>query len=89
MYKVYIFVSAINDNNPSLQRIKQGKMDNNGNILIKGENLSTEQKAMLKFNGMKNPEFIKNNSFWFKDGKPSTEKGFYYPVCHSLSHLPY
>jgi hypothetical protein len=62
---------------------------NKGNQLIKGTDLTIEQKSMLKFNGMKKPEFVKNHSFWFKDNKPSTEEWFYYPVSHSLSHLPY
>lgn len=62
--------------------------DNNGNILLKGSYLSENQKKALKFNGAKNPTWINNHSFWFKDGLPSTEKGFIYPVCHSLSHLP-
>ncbi len=62
--------------------------NNNGNILIKGDNLSEEQLSLLKFYGMKNPEFVKNHSFWFKDNKPSEDDGFYYPVCHSVSHLP-
>lgn len=57
--------------------------------LIKGAKLTTEQFGMLQFKGMKNPEFVKNNSFWFKDGKPCEDEGFYYPVSHSLSHLPY
>ena len=61
----------------------------NGTVLIKGSELTDEQKAMLKFNGMKNPEFVANHSFWFKDGKPATEDRFLYPVCHSLSHLPH
>jgi hypothetical protein len=65
------------------------KTNTNGNVLIKGKDLSPEQKSLLKFNGMSKPEFVKNHSFWFKDGKPSTEEGYYYPVCHSLSHLPY
>ena len=57
--------------------------------LIKGTQLTTEQKAMLKFNGMQNPEFVKHNSFWFEDGQPSKNIGYYYPVCTSLSYLPY
>lgn len=61
----------------------------NGNYLVKGTQLTPAQKEMLKFNLMKNPEAVKAHSFWFKDGKPSTENGYYYPVCHSLSFLPY
>ncbi len=61
----------------------------NGNTLIKGTDLTEEQKSLLEFKGMSKPEFVKNNSFWFKDGKPSQEDGFYYPVCTSLSHLQY
>jgi hypothetical protein len=61
----------------------------NGNYLVKGKDLTQEQKNLLKFNGMKNPEFVENHSFWFKDGKPSTEDNFYFPVCHSLAFLPY
>lgn len=57
--------------------------------LIKGTNLSDEQKGMLQFNGMKNPEFVKNHNFYFIDGKPADiNSGYYYPVCKSLSHLP-
>ncbi len=63
--------------------------DTNGNKLILGSDLSDEQKALLKFNGMKNPLWINNHSFWFKDGNPSTEQGFIYPVVNSFSHLPY
>lgn len=63
-------------------------MKNNGNYLIKGSNLTIDQKAMLKFNGMKNPVFVQNHSFYFKDGKPSTDEKFIYPVSHSFSHLP-
>jgi len=58
------------------------------NELIKGTHLTSEQKTLLKFNGMKNPLFIANHSFWFKGGKPSNEIGFIYPVSHSFSHLP-
>jgi len=63
-------------------------MNANNLQLIKGINLTTSQKSMIKFNGMVNPEFIKNHSFWFENGKPSKTNGHYYPVCHSLSHLP-
>lgn len=61
----------------------------NDNYLVKGSDLTDEQKAMLKFNGMKNPEWVSCHSFWFKDGRPSTEDDYYYPVCKSLSFLPY
>jgi hypothetical protein len=57
--------------------------------LVKGTNLTNEQKNLLKFNGMKNPSFVENHSFWFKDGKPSTEEGYIYPLCNSLIYLPY
>ena len=63
--------------------------ENNGNQLIKGEDLTIEQRSKLKFNGMNNPAWIKNHSFWFKNGSPSQDQGYYYPVCKSLSHLPY
>ncbi len=62
---------------------------NNGNVLIKGINLTADQKSLLTFKGMSKTEWVKNHSFWFKDGKPSTENGFIYPVSNSLSHLPY
>ena len=61
----------------------------NGNILIKGTELTVSQKQSLTFNGMKDEVWVKCHSFWFKDGKPSTENGYYYPVCHSLEFLPY
>jgi len=54
--------------------------------IINGKDLTDEQKAMLKFNGMKNPEFVENHSFYFDNNKPVEGK---YPVCHSLSHLIY
>ena len=58
--------------------------------LIKGTELTQEQKEMLKFNGMKNPGFVANHSFYFIDGEPAKiDSGYYYPVCHSLSHLPH
>jgi hypothetical protein len=63
--------------------------NNNGNVLIAGKDLSSEQIASLSFKGASNPEWIKSHKFWFKDGKPSTEQGFYYPVVKSLSFLPY
>lgn len=61
----------------------------NGNQLIKGEQLTAEQIAMLPFKGAKNPEWIKCHSFYFKDGKPSKDEGFYYPVCNSFTFLPH
>jgi hypothetical protein len=64
-------------------------MDNNGNILIKGLDLTPEQLQSLPFRMKDNPEAIKCHSFWFKNGLPSIELGFYYPVCHSLEFLPY
>ena len=64
-------------------------MQNNGNILIKGIDLTDSQKSMLKFNGMKDNNWVKCHSFWFKDGKPSIEEGYYYPVTKSLSFLPH
>lgn len=67
----------------------QHKPFTNGNKLIKGIDLTEEQKQLLKFKGMANPEFVTNHSFWFKNGNPSTDEGYIYPVCHSLSHLPY
>ena len=57
--------------------------------LIKGTELTADQKSQLKFNGMQNPEFVKNHSFWFENNKPTKRIGYSYPVCHSLSHLPY
>jgi len=57
--------------------------------LIKGSDLTLEQKLMLTFNGMQNPEFVRNHSFYFENGRPCKVMGFYYPVCHSLSHLQY
>jgi hypothetical protein len=58
--------------------------------LIKGTELTDEQKAMLEFNGMKNPEWVNNHEFYFIDGKPaSKDSGYYYPVCKSFSWLPY
>jgi len=59
----------------------------NGHVLVKGINLTNEQKSLLTFKGMSNPKFVKNHSFWFKDGKPSTDENFYYPISHSFSHL--
>lgn len=64
-------------------------INNNGNVLINGSDLTEEQKGMLKFKGMKNPDFVRCNSFWFKDGKPSMDYKYYYPVCKSLEYLPY
>lgn len=59
-------------------------------ILIKGSDLTESQKAQLQYNGMKNPEWIKAHSFWFAaDGKKSANPKHYYPVCHSLTWLPY
>jgi hypothetical protein len=58
--------------------------------LIKGSQLTKEQKSMLKFKGMQNEAWVNNHSFYFIDNKPATtESGLYYPVCNSLTHLPY
>ncbi len=57
--------------------------------VIKGKDLTSEQRAMLKFNGMKNESWVNNHSFNFIDGVPAKEgSGLYYPICNSLSHLP-
>ncbi len=61
----------------------------NGNVLIKGIDLTPSQQSLLTFKGMNNLVWVKSHSFWFKDGKPSTETGYYYPVCKSLEFLPY
>jgi hypothetical protein len=63
--------------------------ENNGNVLIKGIELTNEQRSLLKFNLMADDLKVKCHSFWFKNGLPSTEEGFYYPVCHSFKFLPY
>lgn len=65
-------------------------MENDGHILIKGSDLTQDQAKQLVFKGMSNTEWVNNHGFWFKDGKPAAEgSGYYYPVCKSLSHLPY
>lgn len=51
--------------------------------LIKGTDLTTEQKEMLTFRGMQNPEWVSLHSFYFADGKPSKIEGYYYPVCNT------
>lgn len=56
--------------------------NNNGNILINGKNLRADQKALLKFNGIGDDYWTKSHAFWFKDGKPSTEDGYLYPVAN-------
>jgi hypothetical protein len=61
----------------------------NGNVLIKGAELTTEQRADLKFRGMGDPEWVNCQSFWFKDGRPSNEEGYFYPVATSMNFLPY
>jgi hypothetical protein len=58
--------------------------------LIKGTELTQEQRDMLTWRGMKTEGFAECHSFYFKDGKPTTweeDKEFYYPVCHSLAYL--
>jgi len=58
--------------------------------LIKGADLTSEQINMLPFSGKSNREWIACHSFYFIDGIPaSKDSGFYYPVCNSLSFLPY
>jgi hypothetical protein len=54
---------------------------------IRGKDLTEEQKGMLTFHGMSNPEFVKNHGFYFVDGKPSKIDGYYYPMFYSLSHV--
>lgn len=86
-----IYFEGRTDHSDSSQvkKFKKGATIDTGNILIKGTDLTDDQKSMLKFRGMENPQFVKNHSFYFKSGKPSTEEGFYYPVGHSFSHLKY
>lgn len=58
--------------------------------LINGENLTEEQKQMLNFRGMKNPEWINCHSFYFIDNKPAPKDSqYYYPITKSLKFLPY
>jgi hypothetical protein len=61
----------------------------NGNILIKGTHLTPQQRTDLRFRGMSDNEWVECHSFWFKDGRPSNEEGYLYPVCQSLKFLPY
>lgn len=58
--------------------------------LIHGSNLTNEQKELIPFRGMKNPEWVKCHSFYFNsEGTAlSTEPNEYYTVCKSLSFLP-
>jgi hypothetical protein len=65
------------------------KVEENGHYLIRGIDLTQEQKTLITFRGMKYSFFIENHSFWFKDGKPATQDGYFFPICHSLSYLPY
>ena len=62
-------------------------MENNGNYLVKGTDLTQEQLAMMSWKGLERKGFTECHSFWFKDGKPSTDDGYYYPVCHSLRYV--
>jgi hypothetical protein len=58
--------------------------------LIKGTDLTEEQKNLLDFKGMQNQEWINSHSFYFIDDKPaSRDSGYFYPVINSLSFLPY
>jgi hypothetical protein len=68
----------------------------NGCELIKGNELTPEQIALLPFKGagddsaLGKENFLTCNSFYFKDGKPATVNGTYvYPVCTSFKNLPY
>ncbi len=62
-------------------------MQNNGNYLVNGKDLTTEQLSMMTWEGLKTKGWVDSHSFWFKDGKPSTESGYYYPVCNSFDWL--
>jgi len=58
-------------------------------VLIKGEQLTSVQKSMLKFKGMQNPDFVRCHSFYFiEDAPASVDSGYFYPVCNSLEFLP-
>jgi hypothetical protein len=60
--------------------------------LIKGFNLTNDQKQVLKFNGMKNAEWVNSHSFYFTaDGvhPAPADSDYYYPICNSLNFLPY
>lgn len=51
--------------------------------LIKGNDLTDDQKAMLKFNGMSDPEWVSIHAFFFENGVPATPiSGHHYPVMH-------
>ena len=56
-------------------------------ILIKGSDLTSEQKAKLKFNGMASAEWVNKNAFYFENGDPCKKYGFYYPVCNPSKEL--
>ena len=58
-------------------------MKNTEFTLIKGIELTENQRNLLKFKGMAKESWVKSHSFWFKDNKPASyESGYYYPVCH-------
>ena len=78
---LYVCVSNLNTH----------KMESNYQ-LIKGTDLTPEQKDVMTWRGMETDGFIECHSFYFKNGKPTTweeDEGYYYPVCHSLSYLPF
>lgn len=60
-------------------------------ILLLGASLTDKQVMLLPFKGAKNPKWIINHSFYFsEDGELyTTNQSEYYPICKSLSHLPY
>jgi hypothetical protein len=59
-------------------------------VLIKGTELTDEQRSKLKFNGMQNPDWVNSHSFYFINNKPAPEDSdYYYPVMNSASWLPY
>ena len=62
-------------------------MQNNGNYLVNGKNLTAEQLSMMTWRGLKTKGWVNAHSFWFKNGKPSTERGYYYPICNNFEWL--
>ena len=61
----------------------QGYVENNVKhervVLIKGSALTSEQRASLKYNGMKNDRWVLQHAFFFQNGAPMKDR---YPICN-------
>ena len=50
--------------------------------LIKGKDLTIEQRELIHFIGASDDRWVEKHAFYFENGLPSNVAGFYYPVIN-------